>query len=95
MLASCGGNGSGSRFHIRHSFRQARYYNRLEPASVIHLVRPNPATQSVEPDRSRDCADRFIPISASSGSLNLFLVPEPQACDTLLTSPQSKRKGTG
>jgi len=95
MSTSCCGKGSGSRFLIRHGFRQANYYNRLEPASVMHLVRPNSGTQAVGSDPGKDCDDRSASASAPSGSHRLFLVPELQACDTLLPGQQLHRKGTG
>jgi hypothetical protein len=94
MSTSCCGKGTGSRFLIRHGF-QADYYNRLEPACVIHLVRPNSDTQAVGSDPGKDGDDRSTSASAPSGSHRLFLVPGLQACDTLLPSQQLHRKGTG
>jgi len=95
MLTSCCRNGSGLGFFIRHGFRQADYYNRLEPSSVIHLVPPKPGTRVVSADQGEDCDDRFTSASDSSGSHRLFLVPELQACDTLLPSQRLHRKGIG
>jgi hypothetical protein len=95
MSTSCCGKGFGSRFLIRHRFRQADDYNRLEPSSVIHLVRPNPGAHAIGSDRGEGRDDTSFPASASSGSHGLFLVPELQACDTLLPSQVSHRKGTG
>jgi hypothetical protein len=95
MSTSNCGNGSGSRFLIRHGFRQADYYNRLEPSSVIHLVCPNPGTPAISSDQGMGRDDTSSSASASSGSHGLFLVTELQACDTLLLSQQLDRKGTG
>ena len=95
MSTSCCGKASGSRFLIRHGFRQADYYNRLEPSSVIHPVRPNPGAHEIGSDQGKGRDDRSSSASASSGSQGLFLVPELQACDTLLPSQQSHRKGLG
>jgi len=95
MSTSCCGKDSGSRFLIRHGFRQADYYNRLEPSSGIHLIQPNPGAHAIGSDqgKGRDKTPSFA--SVSPGSHGLFLVPEPPACDTLLSSQQSHRKGTG
>jgi hypothetical protein len=95
MSTSCCRDGSGLGFFIRHGFRQADYYNRLEPFSVIHLVRSKPGTRAVSADQGKDCDDRFTSASDSSGPHRLFVVPELQACDTLLPSQQLHRKGTG
>jgi hypothetical protein len=95
MSTSRCGKGSGARFLIRHRFRQADNYNRLEPCSVIHLVRPNPSAHAIGSDQGKGRDDTSSPASASSGSRGLFLVPELQAYDTLLPSQQSHRKGTG
>ena len=95
MSTSCCGNGSGLGFFIRHGFRQTDLYNRLEPFSVIHLVRSKPGARAVSSDQGKDCGEGFTSASASSGSHRLFLVPELQACDTLLPSQQLNRKGIG
>jgi len=95
MSTSSCGKGSGSRFLIRHGFRQADYYNRLEPDSVIHVVRPDSGAQAIGSGPGTDCDDSSTSASASSGSRRLFLAPGLQACDTLLPSRQWHRKGTG
>jgi hypothetical protein len=92
MLTSCCGNGSGSRFLVRHGFRQAEYYNRLEPSFFFHLVWTNPDIQDVDPGHR---GDRSPCSGTSSGSPGLFLIRDPQGCDTLLPNPQSQRKGIG
>jgi hypothetical protein len=90
MLTSCGGNGSKFRFLVRHGIRHADYYNRLEPASLIHLVWSNPDLLPC------DIGGNSVSFSgASCGSPQLFLVPSPQGYDTLLPNTQPQRKGTG
>ena len=95
MLKSCCGNGSGSRFLVRHGFRQAEYYNRLEPSSVVRLVWTNPDIQDVDPGHRGERGDRSPASGAASGSPELFLSRDPQGCDTLLPNPQLQRKGIG
>src|ERR1700684_1555135 len=94
LLPRCG-NGSGSRFLVRHGFRHAEYYNRLEPSSVIHLVWTNPDVQDCNPGHGRESGDSSTSSGSSSGSPQLFLAPRPQGYDTLLPNTQSQRKGTG
>jgi len=95
MLIPRCGNGSGSRFLVRHGFRQADYYNRLEPSWVIHLAWTNPDVQACDPGQGSESGDRSTFSGGSSGSSKLFLVPEAQGYDTLLPNTQSQRKGTG
>jgi hypothetical protein len=94
MIPRCG-NGSGSRFLVRHGFRQADYYNRLEPSSVIHLVLTSPQVQACDPGHGRENLRGSTSSGGSSSSLKLFLVSKAQGYDTLLPHPQLQRKGTG
>jgi hypothetical protein len=94
MLIPRCGNGSGSRFLVRHGFRQAKYYNRLEP-SFIQLVWTNPDVQACDPGHRGESGDSSICSGGSSGSSKLFLVPQAQGWDTLLPNTPSQRKGAG
>jgi hypothetical protein len=95
MLIPRCGNGSGSRFLVRHGFRQADYYNRLEPSSVIHLVWTDPDVPAGDPGHGGESGDHSTGSGGASGSSKLFLVPEGQGYDTLLSNTPSQRKGTG
>lgn len=95
MMIPRRGNGSGSRFLVRHGFRQAEYYNRLEPSSVIHLVWTNPQLEACDPRQGRENLEGSTSSGGSSSSSKLFLVSEAQGYDTLLPNPQLQRKGTG
>src|SRR5579863_2074320 len=94
MIPRCG-NGSGSRFLVRHGFRQAERYNRLEPSSVIRLVWTNPELQACDPGHDRENLHGSTSSNGYSSSSKLFLVFEAQGYDTLLPNPQLQRKGTG
>jgi hypothetical protein len=95
MLMPRCGNGSGSRFLVRHGFRQAEYYNRLEPSSIIHLVCRDSDVQACDTGRGAESGDSPTCSGGSSGSSQLFLVPEAQGYDTLLPNTRSQQKGTG
>lgn len=94
MMIPRRGNGSGSRFLVRHGFRQAEYYNRLEPPSVIHLVWTDPQLQACDPRHGCENLEGSTSSGGSSSSSKLFLVSEAQGYDTLLPNPQLQRKGT-
>ena len=95
MLTSCCGNGPQVRFLVRHGFRQAEYYNRLEASSFIHLVWTDPDIGGADPSRSKESPDSPPCSGGSSGSPQLFVVRKPQGYDTLLPNTQPQRKGTG